>query len=127
MERRYNNLIDSSFAFKKNLDSKLPCFTGTTAKPSALASNFQPDHDLIEDASGAAVPTASASSTSISQQTSASSQQSAPVSAAFKDRFHLFQPESQLSETIDRLIDSSCNSIFTKLYDNFQFYAQGVY
>jgi len=43
-----------------------------------------------------------------------------------KERFHLGMMESQLEEHIDRLIVSSSCNVFTRLYDTFQYYSNGI-
>lgn len=45
---------------------------------------------------------------------------------ALRERFMLHATEKQLEETVDLLIMQSCGSHFTKLYDIFQYYSQGV-
>lgn len=49
-----------------------------------------------------------------------------PVTSALRERFQLGMTEIQVEEQVDRLIDSSCNNMFTKLYDSFQYYANGI-
>ena len=43
-----------------------------------------------------------------------------PVTDSLRERFHLGLTDTQLGEFIDTLVDSSCNNMFTKLYDSFQ-------
>ncbi|KAI8836532.1 kinase-like domain-containing protein [Chytriomyces cf. hyalinus JEL632] len=49
-----------------------------------------------------------------------------PVSMKLKERFSLGMTENQVGDFVDRLVDSSTNSIMTKLYDAFQWYSNGV-
>lgn len=42
------------------------------------------------------------------------------VSTALKERFQLQLSETQAGEFMDRLVDSSANNVFTRLYDTFQ-------
>lgn len=49
-----------------------------------------------------------------------------PVSAALRERFQCGLTEAQVGEFIDKLVESSCGNIFTRLYDTFQYYAQGI-
>ena len=44
----------------------------------------------------------------------------------FKERFHMNLPEEQLQMAIDNMVESSMNSLTTKLYDNFQYYSNGI-
>jgi phosphatidylinositol 4-kinase len=46
--------------------------------------------------------------------------------AALKDRFQLALTEPQVREFVDRLITSSYSNVFTKLYDSFQYYSNGI-
>ncbi|KAG2178170.1 hypothetical protein INT43_003423 [Umbelopsis isabellina] len=43
-----------------------------------------------------------------------------------RDRFMLHLTEPQVEEFVDRLIMSSCCNVFTRLYDTFQYYSQGI-
>lgn len=75
--------------------SRLPCFTGVTSKPGSNKAGISEKSSIV-DASHY------------------------PVSAALRDRFHMSMTEPQINELMDRLIDSSCNNVFTSLYDSFQ-------
>lgn len=48
------------------------------------------------------------------------------ASAALRDRFQLHLSDAQISEFVDRLVESSCGNIFTRLYDTFQYYSNGI-
>jgi len=74
--------------------SGLPCFTGVTTKAGIPKKENKLPHPV--------------------------EQTTYPVSAALRDRFHMPLTEPQIGNMIDRLIDSSCNNVFTKLYDSFQ-------
>ncbi|KAF7723350.1 Phosphatidylinositol 4-kinase pik1alpha (PI4-kinase)(PtdIns-4-kinase) [Apophysomyces ossiformis] len=43
-----------------------------------------------------------------------------------RDRFQLQLTEPQVEEFVDKLIMSSCCNVFTRLYDTFQYYSQGI-
>ncbi|CAO3586710.1 unnamed protein product [Absidia cylindrospora] len=43
-----------------------------------------------------------------------------------RDRFQLHLTEPQAEEFVDRMIMSSCGNVFTKLYDTYQYYSQGI-
>ncbi|KAL4217995.1 Phosphatidylinositol 4-kinase beta [Mactra antiquata] len=45
---------------------------------------------------------------------------------ALKDRFHLTMTEEQLQLLVDHLVESSLNSLTTKLYDGFQYLTNGI-
>jgi phosphatidylinositol 4-kinase len=42
------------------------------------------------------------------------------VTQSLRERFHSSMTDDAFCELIDELIDSSCNNVFTKLYDTFQ-------
>ncbi|GAA5813183.1 hypothetical protein MFLAVUS_006657 [Mucor flavus] len=44
-----------------------------------------------------------------------------------RDRFQLHLTEPQAEEFVDKLIMSSCCNVFTRLYDTFQYYSQGIF
>lgn len=48
------------------------------------------------------------------------------ASAALRERFQPALNETQLEEYVDRLILSSCCNVFTRLYDTFQYYSNGI-
>ena len=43
-----------------------------------------------------------------------------------RDRFHMNLTEEQLQLTMDKMVESSVNSLTTRLYDNFQYYTNGI-
>ncbi|KAI7885089.1 hypothetical protein K492DRAFT_234424 [Lichtheimia hyalospora FSU 10163] len=43
-----------------------------------------------------------------------------------RDRFHLQLTEPQAEEFVDKMIMSSCCNVFTRLYDSYQYYSQGI-
>lgn len=43
-----------------------------------------------------------------------------------KDRFQLSLTEPQFEEYLEKLIMSSCCNVFTRLYDTFQYYSNGI-
>lgn len=45
---------------------------------------------------------------------------------ALKDRFHLTTTEEQLQLIVDHMVESSLNSLTTKLYDGFQYLTNGI-
>ena len=53
-------------------------------------------------------------------------QKGAGVVRALRDRFHMNLTEEQLQVHIDNMIMNSINSITTKIYDNFQYYTNGI-
>ncbi|CAG8556963.1 5073_t:CDS:10 [Funneliformis mosseae] len=46
--------------------------------------------------------------------------------AHLKERFQLSLTEPQFEEYVERLIMSSCCNVFTRLYDTFQYYSNGI-
>lgn len=45
---------------------------------------------------------------------------------AMKSRFHMNLTEEQLHALVDSMVDQSLNSLTTKLYDNFQYFTNGI-
>jgi len=45
---------------------------------------------------------------------------------AMKSRFHMNLTEDQLHSLVDSMVDQSLNSLTTKLYDNFQYFTNGI-
>jgi phosphatidylinositol 4-kinase len=43
-----------------------------------------------------------------------------------RDRFHMNLTEEQLQLTVDSLVESSMNSLTTKIYDSFQYFTNGI-
>ncbi|CAG8587488.1 4637_t:CDS:2, partial [Paraglomus occultum] len=48
------------------------------------------------------------------------------TAAQLRDRFQLTLTEPQFEEFLERLIMSSCCNMFTRLYDTFQYYSNGI-
>jgi phosphatidylinositol 4-kinase len=46
--------------------------------------------------------------------------------AALRDRFQLSLTGTQLEDFIEKLVLSSCCNVFTRLYDSFQYYSNGI-
>ncbi|KAI0218611.1 Phosphatidylinositol 4-kinase pik1alpha (PI4-kinase)(PtdIns-4-kinase) [Massospora cicadina] len=46
--------------------------------------------------------------------------------SSLKERFHLGMTVSQVEELVDKLIMSSSCNVFTRLYDTFQYYSNGI-
>jgi len=44
----------------------------------------------------------------------------------FRERFHMSSTEEQLHLIVDSLVESSLHSLTTKLYDNFQYFTNGI-
>ncbi|KAJ1969556.1 Phosphatidylinositol 4-kinase pik1alpha (PI4-kinase)(PtdIns-4-kinase) [Dispira parvispora] len=51
---------------------------------------------------------------------------SANASAALKERFQINLTETQVNDYVDNMIVSSCCNVFTRLYDTFQYYSNGI-
>jgi phosphatidylinositol 4-kinase len=43
-----------------------------------------------------------------------------------KGRFHMNLTEDQLHALVDAMVEQSLNSLTTKLYDNFQYFTNGI-
>lgn len=48
------------------------------------------------------------------------------TASQLRDRFHLSLTEPQVEEFIDKLIMSAACSVYTRLYDTYQYYTQGI-
>ena len=48
------------------------------------------------------------------------------TATSLRERFQLGLTEAQLEQFVDRLITSSYNNLFTRLYDNFQHVTNGI-
>ncbi|KAJ1978018.1 Phosphatidylinositol 4-kinase pik1alpha (PI4-kinase)(PtdIns-4-kinase) [Dimargaris verticillata] len=46
--------------------------------------------------------------------------------SALRDRFQTSLTEAQVHEFVDKMIMSSCCNVFTRLYDTFQYYSNGI-
>ncbi|XP_047510662.1 phosphatidylinositol 4-kinase beta isoform X1 [Pieris napi] len=44
----------------------------------------------------------------------------------FRSRFHVGRTEPQLRQLVDRLVSDALNSLSTRLYDNYQYYTNGI-
>lgn len=49
------------------------------------------------------------------------------VLRSLQERFHLNYTERQLQELIETMVESSKDSLTTRLYDNFQYYTNGIF
>ncbi|KAI8390331.1 kinase-like domain-containing protein [Blakeslea trispora] len=48
------------------------------------------------------------------------------TASALRDRFQLQLTETQVGAHVEKLIVSSCCNVFTRLYDTYQYYSQGI-
>ncbi|KOB52219.1 putative phosphatidylinositol 4-kinase beta [Operophtera brumata] len=46
--------------------------------------------------------------------------------SSFRARFHAGKTEPQLQGLVDRLVRDALNSLSTRLYDNYQYYTNGI-
>ncbi|TPX56579.1 1-phosphatidylinositol 4-kinase [Powellomyces hirtus] len=113
--------------------SRLPCFTGVTTKPSNVPVAGNPSSASFmsflgsESENGKTTvtvpPTQSAPVTSTTGSVAAGKY---PVAAALRERFHLALKETQVGDLVNSLVDRSCGSAYTRMYDSFQYYANGI-
>jgi len=95
--------------------SFLACFTGANSKPTAAAEkSIEPFRSSLSSDADMRIP----ETTKV---------EALPVSAALRDRFFPSLSEPQVDDALDGLIDNSCNNIFSRLYDSFQYYSQNVF
>ncbi|KAJ3138469.1 Phosphatidylinositol 4-kinase pik1alpha (PI4-kinase)(PtdIns-4-kinase) [Physocladia obscura] len=127
-------------------DSVLPCFTGHSVKPNNTpgGSVSQPatpssggffgflggsgGTNSSETVASHQIPPLSANfnHTNPQRPVTVGSNLALPVSMKLKERFSLGMTEAQVKDFVDSLVDSSINSIMTRLYDAFQWYSNGV-
>ncbi|KAI8827015.1 uncharacterized protein EV422DRAFT_582645 [Fimicolochytrium jonesii] len=115
--------------------SSLPCFTGVTPKPSNMPTpsshpttfiNFAGSEYDLQNATGAAGNSAAAAAAQAAAGTAANSHSQTaaartyPVSAALRERFLPGGTKDEACELVESLIDRSCGSAFTRMYDSFQ-------
>ncbi|KAJ1916331.1 Phosphatidylinositol 4-kinase pik1alpha (PI4-kinase)(PtdIns-4-kinase) [Tieghemiomyces parasiticus] len=48
------------------------------------------------------------------------------ATVALRDRFQMSLTEAQVNDYVDKMIISSCCSVYTRLYDTFQYYSNGI-
>jgi len=46
---------------------------------------------------------------------------------AFRGRFQISLTDQQAKDYIEEIIDASLNNVYTKLYDQFQYYSNGIF
>ena len=49
------------------------------------------------------------------------------VVAEFRERFHTSLTDQQFGTLIDELIEVSCNNVYTRLYDQYQYFSNGTF
>ncbi|KAJ3184727.1 Phosphatidylinositol 4-kinase pik1alpha (PI4-kinase)(PtdIns-4-kinase) [Geranomyces variabilis] len=112
--------------------SKMSCFTGVTAKPSATsnpaaATNFMTFMGAEHADGGVGGSSSGAGALPVTTTTASPANAGRyPVAGALRDRFHLALNEAQVGDLVDSLIDRSCGSAYTRFYDTFQYYANGI-
>ncbi|KAJ3159163.1 Phosphatidylinositol 4-kinase pik1alpha (PI4-kinase)(PtdIns-4-kinase) [Geranomyces michiganensis] len=119
--------------------SRMSCFTGVTAKPTngpATGSNPTASSSFMNfmgaehaDAGGVNSSSGGAGASTLPVKTTTTPSATAgryPVAAALRERFHLALNETQVGDLVDSLIDRSCGSAYTRFYDTFQYYANGI-
>ncbi|KNE61445.1 hypothetical protein AMAG_06271 [Allomyces macrogynus ATCC 38327] len=104
-------------------DSPLDCFAYTSLQGGAAPTTSSP-----APARTASPAAAAAAATSISSATPTPPPLApvSPVATALRDRLLLSLSDTQVGDFVDRLIASSLGNVFTRLYDQYQQFAQGV-
>ncbi|KAI9188734.1 Phosphatidylinositol 4-kinase pik1alpha (PI4-kinase)(PtdIns-4-kinase) [Blastocladiella emersonii ATCC 22665] len=107
--------------------SPLDCFSYTSLQAVASASSSSAGSNASSPvppppppASSAAAPSSNGGNTALAAPAPL------PVAAALRDRLLLSLTDAQVADFVDRLIASSMGNVFTRLYDGFQYYTQGV-
>ncbi|KAI9331670.1 kinase-like domain-containing protein [Zopfochytrium polystomum] len=128
VRRRWDVIVGLVEVMEK--DSTFPCFTGASTKPSTVYVPPSANSLFGFLGSNASMPDSAESPSSPSVppvgSTTLGSNSSLPVSLRLRERFGLSLPEKQIRDLVDRLVDSSVNSMFTRLYDAFQWYSNGI-
>ncbi|KAJ3188049.1 Phosphatidylinositol 4-kinase pik1alpha (PI4-kinase)(PtdIns-4-kinase), partial [Irineochytrium annulatum] len=134
VRKRWDVIVGLVEVMEKGADNPI----GSTSKPSTV---YIPPTSILgifggdnPSTSGPSDSTSSLSSTASGGLSAsgtvvmgeAGTNSSLPVSARLRERFKLGLTEFQIGEMVDRLIDQSLNSVFSKLYDYFQLYANGI-
>lgn len=110
LRKRSQSVIELVEIMEK--DSTLPCFTGVTPKSHIVVNANLPEPPI--------------NLTPIPKSSSMESFTPYLVTNSLRERFHLEMTEAQVAEFIDKIVESSCNNTFTKLYDAFQYYSNGI-
>ena len=50
----------------------------------------------------------------------------ASILQSLKERFHISMTEDRLQQHVDKLVATSINSLTTKIYDNYQYFTNGI-
>lgn len=48
------------------------------------------------------------------------------VTQGLRERFHLNMTDEQLEFNVEKMVESSLNSLTTRVYDTFQYYTNGI-
>ncbi len=48
------------------------------------------------------------------------------VIPSLRERFHLTMTDEQLEFNVEKMVESSLNSLTTRVYDTFQYYTNGI-
>jgi len=48
------------------------------------------------------------------------------VTLGLRERFHLNMTDEQLEFNVEKMVESSLNSLTTRVYDTFQYYTNGI-
>ncbi|KAL7753394.1 Phosphatidylinositol 4-kinase pik1alpha (PI4-kinase)(PtdIns-4-kinase) [Sorochytrium milnesiophthora] len=97
-------------------DSPLDCFKYSSLK-AATASNAKAGGSISKGSNGRAQAKGASQ---------AAAQQTYLVSSALRERFLLSLTDTQVEDYVEKLVASSMGNVFTRLYDSFQYYTQGV-
>ncbi|TPX30520.1 hypothetical protein SmJEL517_g05931 [Synchytrium microbalum] len=132
IRKNYDKLVALVEMLEK--DSALPCFTGFNTKPPSTyipntsellpngTSPHEMPHGILDPSGGLSSSSGSTIPPSILPAATSPMNNYAkyPVTNALRERFQMQLSEAQAAEFVDRMVDSSANNVFTRLYDTFQ-------
>ncbi|KAI8812580.1 kinase-like domain-containing protein [Cladochytrium replicatum] len=111
---------------QSNLDTLAIANSYSAAVMAGGATGALAQHWIVASTASATSTSSGSTASQILASASAGSGAKHPVSAALRERFQLSLTDQQVNDLVDRLVYSSSNNMFTKLYDSFQYYANGI-
>ncbi|KAJ3351667.1 Phosphatidylinositol 4-kinase pik1alpha (PI4-kinase)(PtdIns-4-kinase) [Allomyces javanicus] len=108
-------------------DSPLDCFAYTSLVTTAAAAPaVTPSTSPTPGQSATPSPAAESGTVSPTPASSSPAANALPVTKTLRDRLLLSLSDKQVSDFVDRLIANSMGNVFTRLYDGYQWFVEGV-
>jgi phosphatidylinositol 4-kinase len=129
LRRNHERIVGLVEIMERN--SPLDCFSYSSLQGIATSTpTSKPGNSVAPipstNGTGSPLQTQAGDSSTTIPASSLSSNTLLPVASALRDRLLLSLTDSQVAEYVDKLISSSMGNVFTRLYDGFQYYTQGV-